>query len=159
MLSTNISQIRVVAKTEVVPNFFMEVATQARAEDVNVGDNCFIYDDDGIASEAICTGVNEDHTFYKNKDGQMHVVANIEPALNAYEFNRLLSAMHTPKDERSGYDQYVVNRALSANVLEPSATDVHEFTESGNILSNKYFMGMNSSFGFNHESTSLQLNN
>lgn len=149
MLNTNISQIRVVVKTEVVPNFFMDVAAQARAEDINVGDNCFIYDDDGCASEAICTGVNDDHTVYKNKDGQMHVVANIEPALNAYEFNRLLSAMFTPRDERSGYDQYVVNRALSANVLKPSTTDVHEFTEYGNTLSNKYFKGLGSSCACN----------
>ncbi|MFT5852002.1 MAG: hypothetical protein ACI87J_001977 [Colwellia sp.] len=145
MLNTNISQIRVVVKTEVVPNFFLEVAVQARAENINIGDNCFIYDDDGFASEAICTGVNDDHTVYEKKDGQTHVVANIEPALNAYEFNRLLSAIFTPSEERSGYDQYVVNRALCANVLEPSATDVYDFTETGKSQSKMHFMGLNTS--------------
>jgi hypothetical protein len=142
MSNINISQVRVAVKTEVVPHFFMEVMHRADVTTIAVGDNCFIYDQDGSATKAICIGVNSEYTQYKEEEGVLHFVDNIEPDLNNHEFNRLLSTNFQTSEERSGYDQHIINRAISAKVIFESEKDEHEFTELGQILARTHFQGL-----------------
>jgi hypothetical protein len=139
MQLTNLSQIHVVVKTEVVPSFYMDITQPAVPGELKVGDRCFIYDDELIPSKAYCTGVEDGHTVFKSANGGFHKVLNHEAPLNSFEFNRLLAAKFTPSEKRSSYDQYVINRALSAKVIHESVGDKHEFTGLGNQLAKEHF--------------------
>lgn len=135
----NLSQIHVAVKTEVVPQFFMDTIHQAVPGELKVGDRCFIYDDDFIPTKAYCSGISNEHFELKNTNGLIHKVLYQEPPLNKYEFNRLLGTKFSSSENRSGYDQHVINRALSANVIHKSSTEVLEFTDYGNELAKVHF--------------------
>lgn len=139
MQVTNLSQIHVAVRTEVVPRFFMDVIHQAAPGELKVGDRCFIYDDDFKPTTAHCSGIADEYFELENANGVMHKVPNQEPPLNNHEFNRLLGAKFTSSEKRSGYDQHVINRALSANVIHTSTTEEHEFTDYGNELAKAHF--------------------
>lgn len=154
MQVTNLSQIYITVSTEIVPNFFVDAIHQASQSELQKGDKCFIYDCDFMPTKAVCIDVLDDHAQIESANGILHKVLNKEPELNSHEFSRLMAAKLKVSEKRTGYDQHVINRALSANVIHASNTDEHEFTDHGKGLAmafiNKMKETKNSSLPFNH---------
>ena len=140
MLQTNPSQIRVPVHTEVVTGFFMSVPSELVFDKVSIGDSCFIYDDAGKASQATCQAVDTHFIQYKTIDGQIHKVPKVEVDLNTFEFSRLIGAMSARAEQDSGYNSFVIKRALAVKAISVSQSGGYELTEYGHSLAAMHFM-------------------
>jgi hypothetical protein len=138
MQNTNLSQIHVTVQTEVVPSFFINVTQPAQPGEIQIGKQCFIYDDDFKPTKAVCIDVSTEHTHFRSIHGDLFTVANIEPPLNPFEFNRLLGIKLKSSDPRTGYEKHVINRAVGAKVILPLSKGEHKFTEYGRKLANAH---------------------